>query len=419
MKRESHTDVIRRVARRPHLEAPPELPADERRLVAAVEQALRARARRRALVRRGGGLAFAAAAALGLFAGTRAWRGWLAPSDVDALGVAAASAGAARGARALTVLEAGGTAAVGAGARGPVALEAGMTIGVGLTLRAPASGEVRVGTANGTSLALEAGGELTVVESGATRRFGLRGGAVSARVERLFAADRFIVDTRDAEVEARGGSFRVAVVPGVATCGGGSTTRVSALEGSVTVRAGGREVSVPAGGAWPAGCDVTLAQADGVAVARSSSARAHAHGARTAVAALASAPIATKLPMSAPMPAPTAPAEAPSPAPAAAPPPAAPPPVPASSLGAENDLFAAAVRAKKLGRPDEAARLFGELAAAHPASPLVESALVQRMKLLATLDPAAAARAAAAYLERFPSGFARPEAQALTGRAAP
>jgi len=77
------------------------------------------------------------------------------------------------------------------------------------------------------------------------------------------------------------------------------------------------------------------------------------------------------------------------------------------------------VRAKKEGRLAESARLFDELATAHPGSPLVESALVQRMKLLATTDPAAAGRAAAIYLERYPSGFARPEARALVDRTAP
>jgi hypothetical protein len=95
------------------------------------------------------------------------------------------------------------------------------------------------------------------------------------------------------------------------------------------------------------------------------------------------------------------------------------PPVPASSLAAENDLFEAAVRAKRRGRPVEAARLFAELAGAHPGSPLVESAMAQRMKVLAGVDPAEAARAAAAYLERFPGGFARPEALKLAGAEAP
>jgi hypothetical protein len=411
VKGESYAEVIRRLVRRPDIEAAPRLPADEGRLVSAVAQALRARARRRALVRRVRVATFAAAAAVALGAGVHSWQGLGTPGGAEGPPVASA-----QGPHALTVLAAEGGAADGASA--PLALKRGMPVGVGLTLRAPASGPVRVGTADGTSLALEAGGELTVTEAGATQRFALKSGAVSARVSRLFAGERFIVDTRDAEVEVHGTQFRVSVVPGDPGCADGATTRVSVLEGVVRVRAGGREVSVPAGGVWPSGCEATEARAERTGE-RPRARVTHLHAARAITDA----------------PAPPAPAEAPAaaapaaPLPVAIPAPAAPLPVesrpvaaspaPESSLGAENDLFASAVRAKKQGRPEEAARLFGELAASHPGSPLVESALVQRMKLLATVDPAAGARAAAAYLERFPAGFARPEAQALVDRSAP
>ena len=400
MRDDDYAGAIRRLVR-PQLEAPADLPADERRLVAAVEQALRARARRRVLVRRASALAFtgAAAAAVVLVVGVRARQ---VRSENAAATVAVNGAGA-RGDRVLTVLGDGdatpGSALADARA---VPLARGMAVGAGLTLRAPATGEVRVGTADGTSIALEAGGELTVTEAGATQRFALERGAVVARVSRLFASERFIVDTRDAEIEVHGTAFRVAVVPGEAGCGGGSTTRVSVLEGVVRVRAGGVETSVPAGGAWPEGCGAASPHA-----ARATE-RLHARVVRHAEPAAAPAPAAE-----APAPLPVAAK------PAAAPAEAAPAPRSASSLAAENDLFAAAVRAKKEGRLAESARLFDELATAHPGSPLVESALVQRMKLLATTDPAAAGRAAAIYLERYPSGFARPEARALVDRAAP
>jgi hypothetical protein len=109
-------------------------------------------------------------------------------------------------------------------------------------------------------------------------------------------------------------------------------------------------------------------------------------------------------------PAAAAPAEAP---PASSDPVMAPPAPSATDLAAQNDLFAAAVRAKKAGQLLEAARLFERLMTEHPRGPLVESAAVQRMKALATVDPAAGARAASDYLARFPGGFARPEAEAL------
>jgi hypothetical protein len=380
---ESYADVIRRLARRPDVEPAPRPPADERRLVAAVEQALRARARRRALVRGAAGATFAAAAGLIVAAGLRLYGDHAASTALDGA--------SPRAPRALTVLGTGDAT----GSEGQsVTLKRGMPIGVGLTLRAPSSGEVRVGTADGTSLALEAGGELTVTEAGATQRFALKSGAVSVRVSRLFAGERFIVDTSDAEIEVHGTTFRVAVVPGDASCGGGATTRVSVVDGVVRVRAGGQEVSVPAGGAWPEGCDVERLHAEHRAGGHARSHHAHTAPAETAAMAEPEAAPAVDLPP-------------------------APPAVPASSLAAENDLFAAAVHAKKQGRLDEAARLFGDLVTSHPSSPLVESALVQRMKVLATIDPPAGARAAAAYLERYPSGFARPEAQALAARSSP
>jgi hypothetical protein len=412
VKGQHYADAIRRVVRQARAEAeasaPAAAPPDQERLVSAVAEALRARARRRVLARRAVAAAvttFAAAAAVALVAGTP-WRSAGAPGEPMV-------AAPARADRALTVAGADDGAGALAPGAGPVALRRGMAVAAGLTLRAPAAGEVRVATADGTSLALEAGGELTVAESGATQRFALRAGAVTARVSRQFAGERFIVDTSDAEVEVHGTAFRVAVVPGVAGCGGGTTTRVSVLEGVVRVRAGGREATVARGGVWPEGCAVTAANDHVVERPRLmvASLRAHAARARAADRIIEAAPeqpapqIATVTAPAAP--APAAPVASGEHAPAAAPAP------PASSLGAENDLFAAAVRAKKQGRASESARLFGELVSAHPSSPLVESAMAQRMKVLAAVDAAAGARAAAAYLERFPGGFAAPEARAL------
>lgn len=398
MKGQQYADVIRRLARKVRVEAPPSLPSDKRRLVSAVEQALRARARRRLVIRRGASVAVALVAVFALVVGAgRLWRGAGGPRVVE-------STGAARATRALMVLGTGGQAlgAVIEGAKPPVALRRGMAVGAGLTLRAPASGDVRVGTADGTSLALEGGGELAITESAATQRFALRTGAVSARVSRLFAGERFIIDTEDAEIEVHGTAFRVAIVRAVPTCGDGSTTRVSVREGVVRVRAGGREVSVPAGGAWPEGCDLPAAP-----IMPSAHVRARVASAREARSEH-EAPAARE-----PHP------EEPATVAVVERPPVAAPLVPVSSLEAENDLFATAVRAKKQGRLDEAARLFGDLVASHPGSPLVESAMVQQMNVLAVVDRATAARVAADYLRRYPDGFARPEARELARRSSP
>jgi hypothetical protein len=282
-----------------------------------------------------------------------------------------------------------------------VRLETGMSLGVGVTLHAPPSGDVRVGTSAGTSLTLESGGELTISETGATQRLALKAGVVVVRVSRQVAGQRFIVDTRDAEVEARGTLFRVAVVPADGGCGGGSTTRLAVLEGVARLRAAGHEQSVAAGESWPAGCDGRAARIEPPpAPAHTARARVVGRGAASALTEKA-APVAGV----------TSPPEAPVEA--------ALPAARSSSLGAENDLFAEAVSAKRQGRLPEAARLFGALATAYPGSPLVESALVQRMKILSTIDPAAGSRAAAAYLAQYPGGFARAEAQALVQRTTP
>ena len=394
MKGQHYADAIRQIVRRAPVEATPS-PLSDKRLVAAVEEALWARSRRRVLVRRGMSLALSIAAALAVVGGAVwKWRGTGAPAVAE-------SARPARANRALTVL--GTLGAAFDGAKPPLTLKRGMAVGAGLTLRAPASGEVRVGTDDGTSLMLESGGELTVDEAGATQRFTLRTGAVNARVSRLFAGERFIVDTDDAEVEVHGTAFRVAVVPAVATCGDGSRTRVSVLEGIVRVRAAGREVRVVPGGSWPEGCAVTAARPErpGVQI------RARiARGRSARVEDVAAAP----------------------PDPLAAEPAAGSvvaersivaTPVLASSLNSENDLFAAALRAKRQDRLDEAAQLFGELVASYPRSPLVESAMVQQMNVLAVFDHAAGARVAADYLREFSDGFGRPQAEGLIGHSWP
>jgi outer membrane protein assembly factor BamD (BamD/ComL family) len=49
----------------------------------------------------------------------------------------------------------------------------------------------------------------------------------------------------------------------------------------------------------------------------------------------------------------------------------------------------------------------------YPASHLAENAAAERMRLLRPLDPNRAAAVARQYLQRYPSGFARAEAEAI------
>jgi ferric-dicitrate binding protein FerR (iron transport regulator) len=413
-----HADTVRRLVRRLKGERAPSLPSDRRRLVAAVEQALHARARRRSFGRR------AAWAATGLAAAAAALL--VVPRFLTGSGDGLVSR------HALTVLGADGAGAATASldGRAPEPLRHGMRLREGLRLVAPPSGEVRVGTADGTSLALEPKSDLTVDEAGNTQRFSLHAGAVRARVSRLFAGERFIVDTTDAEIEVHGTAFRVAVVAGDPACREGTTTRVSVDEGVVTVRRAGREVRLTPGQTWPAGCATGPTPVSGEAAAaparvasqlRPTSeprvARASHAPARHQERPLDRAPAERPEPAAAP----AAPAPAPiiAPAPVTAPAPARAAPIAASELAAENELFAMAVRARKEGRLVEALRYFGRLCDEHPRSPLAESATVQRMRVLAGMNPAEGARAAAAYVARYPGGFAHAEAQALIDRARP
>ena len=290
-------------------------------------------------------------------------------------------------------------------------------LGAGDQVFAPLTAPVRLGDTAGTQLTLDPGAMLTVVESTATRRFALRRGAVEAHVRKLGAGERFIIETSDAEIEVHGTEFRVALGdPESVPCTGAGpkatvATRVSVTGGVVSVKWSGDEQRLHPGDEWPPRCaDVRAALAPNVGA---NDAPNEGPGAETA--------------------------EVPPPA-AAAPParrvhrrasgggarsrPAAPgstadlgaprPEVPFSVLEAQNNLFIAAVRARRAGENVKALALFERFMRDYPDASLVESALVHKMRLLAaTSDLAAAGASARQYLARFPDGFARDEAQAL------
>lgn len=87
-----------------------------------------------------------------------------------------------------------------------------------------------------------------------------------------------------------------------------------------------------------------------------------------------------------------------------------------SELGAENRAFARAMARKRAGDAEGALRAFHRFISAHGKSVLLQEARVERFRLLERLGRhAEARRRAQSYLESYPSGFARAEAQALTG----
>jgi ferric-dicitrate binding protein FerR (iron transport regulator) len=392
MMREQYADMARRWVRWLRPEAPPRLPIDRRRLVSAVEEALRERARYRTRVRwmTSVGTAAAAAAALVLVVQFGPGRIW-------------PSVPVAEQAPAPKVIEQA-PAPIGI-APLPPAPARGIDIEPGTQLVAPTGSEVHIDAADGTGLTLEPGGKLAVIERGATRRFALRHGAVRARGARLVAGERFIIDTADAEIEVHGTAFRVALGRPAEHCKKGPRTQVAVAEGVVSVRYEGREVKLLPGEEWPPACSAPPPASEAHHVVRRAAAP-HAVAAapeeRPAPPAVAQEKQEDEGPPPAPPPAPARPL----------------PPVPASVLAAQNDLFAAALRAKRRGRPNDAIKLFNTLVRKYPESPLLESALAQRMKLLAATDSWAASQAAADYLARFPGGFARAEAHRLAAASA-
>lgn len=343
--------------------SPPSIPVDDReraRGIATIQAAMRergARARRRRIaVGVGGFTALAAAAAAVVIV-----RGQTTPSTLTAraptLAVDTVTMTATATDGEVTLSDGDGTEA----AR-PLAPNA--LVRVGSRIVASHGAHAMLGFSTGTSLGLD-GSDVVVLDASSTERFDLRDGAIAAKVSHLAPGRRFVVQTPDAEVEVRGTTFRVTVLPPGDACIDGTRTSVVVTEGVVVVRRPGdpREERVEAGASWPPACHVMQA-AGGAAGA---------------------------------LPRPNGTAAA----------------ISASTLSAQNDLFADAMTAKRSGDKRRAVDTLDELIAKYPRGPLVESAEAERFRLLRDVDPARASAEASAYLRRYPKGFARDEAQAI------
>jgi hypothetical protein len=268
-----------------------------------------------------------------------------------------------------------------------VPLVKGSAVTSGDRVAAGAGDEVAMRLSTGSTVKVEAAGELQVLEAGPSQRFALLRGAMRAQVAKLRQGERFVVATGDAEVEVRGTAFRLSAGAADTVCEEGSATRLEVFEGVVAVRRGGVTTLVGAGGRWPSNC---RSPSDPVA--------------------------ATTVPLD-PAPRPPAEASARVRRPAVAARPHAPTPVedPGSTLAEENDLFARAVAARRRGDRQGALARFLELEHRFPTSPLGESAMVERMRLVGVADQEAARSVAREYLARYPAGFARSEAAVLAG----
>lgn len=225
--------------------------------------------------------------------------------------------------------------------------------------------------ATGTRMTLGRSAELEYRAGAGTRRFGLLRGELELSVSKLSPGQRFVIETPDAEVEVRGTVFEVGVANPETNCG--AQTRVSVTEGMVEVRSGRRNVRLTAGESWPQ-CSEDDAASDAAQPASRSGeharanddARPRSEGSTTA-----------------------------------------------QRLTEQNDLFAEAVNARREGRSVAAVAAYDRLIGRFPNGPLVESATVERIRILKSLNPSRARELARRYLTRFPNGFARTEMEGL------
>jgi len=215
----------------------------------------------------------------------------------------------------------------------------GEAVAAGTVVGVPAAGHALLALDTGTRLRVGASSRARVTTLGAVQRFDLERGTLEAEVAKLPLGGRFLIATGDAEVEVRGTRFEVAVVPEPSACAPFVRTQVAVQEGVVSVRFAGGEARIAAGSVWP------------VCAAPVPTPRVHPHPTHTPPKATASAP------------APGAPADP-------------------STLAEQNDLFAAALAARRRGDVTDAIRWLDRLIARYPTSPLIDSARAERQRLL-------------------------------------
>jgi ferric-dicitrate binding protein FerR (iron transport regulator) len=351
--------------------------------IEAIASALNAKTRRRTRRTWAFGLSAAAALAVASYAGVRAASHPALIASTQPVSAVASPSGSGtailRGSRAEPLV---GVASLGQGGQ----------------LVAGNSGGATIHLSTGTELSIAHDTRVSLESVGASERFFLAEGVLDAKVAKLGASERFVVRTPDTEVEVRGTQFRVAIVEPDINCGNGARTRVSVSEGLVEVRGAGATSYVHPGESWPAGCAVSpAANPERVAQSISSARKLSAHGEpQRAVMERAAASDPSTARDSAVQPQSGA--------------------KEASSIAQQNELFSEAAAARRAGDSARAASAYELLMARYPASPLAESAAVQRMNLLGTSDPVSAKVAARQYLARYPQGYARNEAEALLAR---
>jgi ferric-dicitrate binding protein FerR (iron transport regulator) len=374
------------ILREDELRAEQSAPADDARAIDAIEHAIAASRGKRRIHRAAtlASLALVATAILGV--------GWRLRSHPSAgAETASAPTGASQPVAALGHALSDGVVLMRDGRE--VALGSGTALAPRDRVVTSASGRLAISLASGTHLVVGTSSDFAITEQGLTLAFALSAGTLSADVARLGTGERFVVRTLDGEVEVRGTSFQVRIVDPSSTCGAGTRTRVVVTEGTVVVRAFGREDSVHKGESWPPDCAAPAASGALIPTPLVASASASAAPPSSDVA------LGARKSTSKGLPAPVVVVGA---------------PPPESDLAAQNALFAEASAARRRGDGATALAAYERFLEQHPGSQLAESAYVERMRLLAAAsDPRRGAEAARAYLARYPRGFARGEATDL------
>jgi hypothetical protein len=248
---------------------------------------------------------------------------------------------------------------------------------------------------------MELGANTAVVynEGSAIHRFSISHGSVRLQVAKLSKGQRFLLNAPNVEVEVRGTVFNVQVVEPSPGCV--QRSQVSVEEGVVEVRSASEHQTLQAGERWTSDCLTRQVYSSSL----SASTGDIPSGTRT--------PITARRPVT-PDSRTTANSKAsPETETADIVVPKSDTPEHKSALALQNDLYARASTERNSGHASEALALYTQLIVQFPSGALVESAYVQRMRLLARMHDARAAAEAQRYLNRFPGGFARAEAQAL------
>lgn len=273
-----------------------------------------------------------------------------------------------------------------------LALRSGTPVVRGSTIVA-LDGEARVVLRSGSTVNVEHATRASVIEDGETERLDLERGAVTSTVTKRGPTQRFLIRTPDAEVEVRGTIFRVSRLED-ASCG--FQTRVHVDEGRVVVRAAHEDAALERGGEWVSRCLAPAAAVASVAASgavEAQTAPSSASRGATSPSSSRQGPVAAKL--------------------APAPPSVEPGPSASSDLAAQNALFADAMSSKARGDTRSALTSLEFLLDKYPRTPLREAAEAQRMMLVSGSDKARAATLARGYLNRYPHGFARADAERI------